>query len=88
MNYGLFTVYDKKLEAYAQPYFSPNIATALRAFVDACADKGSMLYQHPEDFQLCKIADYDDQTGSVEGHPVQALQEATINEPELREVSK
>lgn len=87
MEYGLFSIYDKKLCAYMQPYFSANTATALRAFSDACKDTETMLAQHPEDFQLCKIGDYDDQTGNIEGHPVISIMEAS-SDAELKEVAK
>lgn len=89
MNYGIFTVYDKKLAAYMQPFFSVNTATALRSFSDACAEPNSMLHLHPEDFQLYKIADYSDQTANIEPHnptPIAAA-EAEIT-AELHEVSK
>jgi len=69
MLYGIFTVFDKKLESYMQPFFSVNTATALRAFADACSDEGSMLFKHPGDFQLYKIAEYNDQTADIESHP-------------------
>lgn len=76
MIYGIFTVFDKKLLAYMQPFFSVNTGTALRSFGDACTDKASMLYQHPEDFQLYKIADYDDQTAAIEPHNPVAIADA------------
>lgn len=83
MFYGIFTVFDKKLTAYAQPFFSVNTATALRAFGDACQDQGSMLFQHPEDFQLYKIADYDDQTALIEPHNPVPIADAQQSEPEM-----
>lgn len=85
MKYGIFTVFDKKLAAYMQPFFSPNTSTAIRAFADACQEPNSAFGKHPEDYNLVQIAEYEDQTAVIEpGNPV-TIAEAAANFTELKE---
>lgn len=66
MTSEIFAVFDTKAAAYAQPFFSTSIVTALRAFGDACLDPGTMLAKHPEDFILFHIGSYDDASGFID----------------------
>lgn len=65
MIYKIFSVWDAKLEAYMQPFFSPTIPSGIRAFTDAATDPGSMLHKHPGDFSLHHIGEFDDGTGTL-----------------------
>ncbi len=61
----VFSVYDSKGEFWSQPQFQLNAGVALRAFADAAValNGESMLSQHPEDFTLFEIGNWDERTG-------------------------
>ena len=65
MKIRIFTVFDQKAAAYLQPFFSPTVGTAVRAFSDTVNDPNSMLSKHPSDFTLFEIGGFDDQSGVV-----------------------
>jgi len=65
MIYRVFAVYDEKIAAYMQPFFSPTIASGIRAFADAASDPNSMLNKHPADFTLCVIGNFHDDQGEL-----------------------
>lgn len=61
-------VFDSAVQAYMQPFFVPAIGAALRSFTDECNRRGSEqqpspLYDHPEDYSLHLLAEFDDLTG-------------------------
>lgn len=59
-------VFDSAVQAYNQPAFVPAIGAALRSFIDEVnrADPNNALNQHPEDFELVYLSDYDDEAGA------------------------
>lgn len=59
----VFSVRDLKAEAYLQPFFSINVATASRAFSDECNKAGSGFNAHSDDYMLFELADFDDVSG-------------------------
>jgi len=63
----IFSVYDSKAEYYAQPQFSENKATALRAFHALCNDMETQISKHPGDYTLFQIGDFDERTGTIKG---------------------
>lgn len=75
----IYSVLDLKGVAFAAPFFQHTDGLAIRAFQDACRDPNNQLHQHPEDFVLYRLGDFDDQGGKItplEGGPV-ALINAT-----------
>lgn len=76
MKLNVYTIRDAKVGAYAQPYFSPTHGSAIRAFADHVNETGTAANKHPEDFSLYVISTYDDQAGTIDGHPPQHLGEA------------
>lgn len=67
-------VRDQKVSAFGPPMFTRTKAEAVRMFLDACADGGSLLSKHPTDFQLYMIGSFDDQTGVLESaNPLELL---------------
>ena len=62
-----YTVYDKKARSYARPFFTDNDEVAIRMFLDAAKDEGSVFYLHPEDFVLYCIGHFDEQSGLING---------------------
>lgn len=67
MRVNVFAVYDSKAATYGQPFFSPTIGSAMRAFHTACLDPQSMLAKHPADFSLMQLGTFDDDTGELIG---------------------
>lgn len=59
------SVYDTASRLFGQPFFVPALAAAIRSVGDetnrAAAD--NPLYQHPDDFQLFHVGDFDDCNG-------------------------
>lgn len=64
-------LYDRALFAYGTPFFSRSLPQAVRGFEDAVRAKGgrSDLSEHPEDFDLYYIANWDDEDGSFTPRP-------------------
>lgn len=61
----VFVVHDSKAEAYGMPMFMDSTGVAMRSFTDEVnrTDGQSMVAQHPEDFTLFEIGQYDEQKG-------------------------
>lgn len=84
MKTHVFSVLDSKVGSYAQPWFSPTIASGIRAFTEAATDPASMLAKHPGDFTLYLLGTFDDETGVFQGDKPTALGTAAsmISNPE------
>lgn len=63
----LYVLYDSKSETYTAPTLNPARGQALRSFGDAvnAVGQGSIISDHPEDFTLFEIGEFDIQTGEV-----------------------
>lgn len=57
------SVFDAKAAAFSLPYYSVNLAVAMRDFRQGCLDPDSALSRNPEDFSLFHLANFDDETG-------------------------
>ena len=70
MKFTMCTVLDRVAETYGKPMFMPNAALAIRAFTDEInnAHPDNPLYNHPEDFDLYELGEYDDSTSRVTTH--------------------
>ncbi len=66
MKTGIFAIYDSKAEAYLQPFFSQNKATAIRQFTQATQDGGTPFNKNPGDYTLFAIGTWDEQTAEIE----------------------
>lgn len=62
----VFAVRDMKAEAFLQPFYSPSVGSALRAYADAVNDKSCPFNKHPGDYVLFEIGSYDDSTAELE----------------------
>ena len=58
-------VFDQCVSAYAKPFFVPTDRAAVRSFVDEVRRQSpeNLLFVHPEDYSLYKLATYDEDTG-------------------------
>lgn len=61
----VFTVFDSKAGAYLQPFFSVNVATAIREFGSAAQSEGHAFHRHSGDFELFLIGEWDQFEGRV-----------------------
>lgn len=61
----IFAIYDQKLEAYNRPFFLISDGVAIRAFQDEINNKESELSKHPDDYELYKIGEYNEETGEI-----------------------
>lgn len=66
----VISLYDVKAAAYIPPQCVQSVGAAVRGFADeinrAAAD--NVMYQHPSDFLLYLLGEFDDQTGRVLMH--------------------
>lgn len=64
MIYKVLSVYDRVSQVYGVPNYVVSIGGANRAFGDEInrADPQNALYQHPDDFELYELGEFDDQT--------------------------
>ena len=60
MKQMIFSVFDEKAKAFANPFFIPNKGQAVRSFGDAVSDGNTMLSKHPGDYQLYEIGTFDE----------------------------
>lgn len=62
----VFAVRDIKSESYSNPFYLARAEVAVRTFKDAMADKTHPMAQHPEDYQLYHLGNFNDDTGAFE----------------------
>lgn len=66
MKLNIYTVYDEKATAYLQPFFQPNDAMAIRIMENTLMNAESMFANHPEDYTLYKIGEFDDNDAKID----------------------
>jgi len=59
------TVRDRAVDAFGQPIFVNALGAAIRSFSDEINRTGSTFNQHPEDYDLYEIGEYNDQTAQI-----------------------
>jgi len=59
---NLFTVYDEKAHAYLPPFFMPQRGQAVRVFTDCINSKEHQFGNHPHDYTLFHLGEWDDNT--------------------------
>lgn len=63
----IFSIRDSKAESYLQPFFSPNVATAIRAVSQAANEPGHNFNNYAQDYDLYQVASFDEMTGKIAG---------------------
>ena len=63
MIFKCFAVYDAAVGAFTSPIIVRAKGEALRAFADQVNDPKSPFHQHPGDFSLFQLSDWDDNSG-------------------------
>lgn len=62
----IFGIWDKKAEAFIDiPFFMDTKGVAIRAFADMAKKTDNRVGQHPEDYSLFHIGDYNHANGAI-----------------------
>jgi hypothetical protein len=65
---NVYTIYDSKSKAYAQPWMAPNHSTAFRNCTKACMPgSNNPCIDFPADYTLFCVGTFDELTGLIEG---------------------
>lgn len=64
---SVYSVRDLKGETYSLPFFAVNDRVAMRMFGDACADRGTPVGLHPEDYLLFRVGVWNADNGALAG---------------------
>ncbi|AXH74062.1 MAG: nonstructural protein [Microviridae sp.] len=75
MKMQLYTIFDKQLEAYHQPFCLENDNVALRQFQNM-AKSESTIATNPEDYSLWHTATFETTTGETETFEIKLLAKA------------
>lgn len=67
MKHIICAVHDRQLNAYLRPFVAATPGQAIRSFRDEVNRPGSEINQHPEDYTLCKVGEWQEQDGYIDG---------------------
>lgn len=59
----VFTVHDKAVNAYLQPFFCRSRGEAVRSFTEACNDPKNNFNKYSMDYVLVHLGEFDDVAG-------------------------
>lgn len=63
-----FSIYDSKTEAFIIPWYAPTTASGIRSFETAVKDPSTQFNQHPGDYTLFEIGEFDETLGIITMH--------------------
>ena len=65
MKMVICSIRDSAADAYGRPFFLSSVGVAIRSFTDEVnrSSEDNQIYQHPEDFDLFELGEFDDTTG-------------------------
>lgn len=63
MKHLVFTVRDKAIGAFLQPFFTRSKGEAVRSFMEACNDPKHNFNRNSSDYTLFYLGDFDDVSG-------------------------
>lgn len=66
MHLSAFSIFDRKGQSFAVPFFFPSIPQGIRAFKATAQDTNTLMNKFPEDFELYHLGTYDDTTGHLD----------------------
>lgn len=73
MNYKICAVYDRVAQIFGVPNFTNSKGSTIRAFADMVnkAEENNQFYQHPDDYDLYYLGEFDDASAvfTMEDHP-------------------
>lgn len=65
MKNNLYSMKDTKMGKFAMPFVAPNDEIAKRTLASTIKQGGSTISEFPEDFQLFRLGNYDEDTGDL-----------------------
>lgn len=67
MIFHMICTRDIVANVWSPPMFVPHIGQAIRSFGDECRrkEKGNVLAEHPEDFELWHVGEFNDNNGAI-----------------------
>jgi predicted acyl esterase len=63
MKLHVYSVFDKAVGAYLQPFYARSNGEALRSFSEACNNGSSQFAKHAIDYTLVRLGEWDDCSG-------------------------
>ena len=81
-----FSIRDNAAETFENPFLRPTKAAAMRSVLDAMGEPGPW-GQHPEDYALYYLGEFDDSTGIILGTPPEHISSLMdiLNIPTVKE---
>lgn len=74
MKLELFSVYDKQVAAYMQPFYCRTLGEAIRSFTEAVNDPQKPFGKYATDYALHSFGHFDDNSGLFVTHdPVRVI---------------
>lgn len=64
MKQNIYSIKDIKI-GYTQIFTAPNNAFAIRMFGETVKGEGTLIHSHPEDFELYKIGEINQENGEI-----------------------
>lgn len=61
----VYSIFDEKADFFDSPFSCVRDEVAIRLFSSLVSDEHSMVFNHPEDFSLYVLADFDEKTGGI-----------------------
>lgn len=65
MKNNLYSMKDTKMGKFSMPFVAPNDEIAKRTLASTIKQGGTTISEFPEDFQLFRLGNYDEDTGDL-----------------------
>lgn len=86
MKSKVYSIFDSKTACFSKPWCHISDASAIREFSDAVNDNrnpNNQYFNHPEDFSLFFVGEFDDLVGHMESsNPISLVTAASVKEPD------
>lgn len=78
MNQEIYSIKDTATQSFGQPMFLQTVLQALRLFINEVnrEDANNPLYTNPDDFELYRIGQYNNDTGSLQPQEPELIKRA------------
>lgn len=63
MKLGVYAIRDAAIKCFVRPFYARSDAEAVRSVSDVCKDSTHPFSQHPEDYEVYKLGEFDEETG-------------------------
>lgn len=65
----IYSIRDNRTEAFMRPFFLQNNSVLDRALIDAVNNPETQFHQHPEDYAVYDLGEFNEQTGEITSIP-------------------